>query len=49
MKRGTWAIEIRQPSCGECLKWIYSFAITPGGKLVKITACVADELEWRSK
>ena len=49
MKRGTQAIETRQPWWGECLKWICGFAIAQGGKLVKITACVADELEWRSK
>ena len=55
MKRGTQAIETRQPWCGECLKWICGFAIAQGGKLVvcvddaTITACVADELEWRLK
>ena len=49
MRRVTQTIEFKQSWHEEYLKWICGFAIAQGGKLVKITACVTDELEWRSK
>lgn len=55
MKRETQTIEFKQSWHDEYLKWICGFANAQGGKLVigvddaKITACVADELEWRLK
>ncbi len=55
MKREMQKIEFRQYWHDGCLKWICGFAIAQGGKLVVcmddagITACVADELEWRLK
>ena len=49
MKREMQKVEFWQYWHDGCLKWICGFAIAQGGKLVKITACVADELEWRLK
>ena len=55
MKRETRKVAFKQNWHDEYLKWICGFAIAQGGKLVvcvddaTITACVADELEWRLK
>ena len=55
MKREMQKVEFRQYWHGGYLKWFRGFAIAQGGKLfvcvddARITACVADELEWRSK
>ena len=55
MKRETQTVEFKQSWHDEYLKWICGFANAQGGKWTgcmdndRITACVADELEWRSK
>ena len=55
MKQETQTVEFKKSWHDECLKWICGFANAQGGKWTgcmdndRITACVADELEWRTK